>query len=99
MIRRDGHRWVIDGIEEGMARIEEDGERIITVPLHLLPADVAEGQMLRVISAPGAEPGSLVVTVSIDEKATAQALEKSKAAMARTMSASKKRDRGGDVAL
>jgi hypothetical protein len=99
MTKRGGHRWVIDGIEEGMARIEEDGERIITVPLHLLPADVAEGQMLRVSLAPGAESGSLVVTVSIDEKATAQALEKSRAAMARTMSASKKRDRGGDVAL
>jgi hypothetical protein len=99
MIRRDGHRWVIDGIEEGMARIEEDGERIITVPLHLLPAGATEGQMLRVGSAPGAEAGSLVVTVTIDEQGTAAALAKSKAAMARTMSASRKRDRGGDVAL
>ena len=99
MTRRTSHRWVVDGIEEGMARIEEDGERMITVPVYLLPAGVREGQVLQVSSAPGEDHGTLVVTVAADEEATAESLAKSKATMARAMAQSRKRDRGGDVAL
>jgi hypothetical protein len=91
--------WVVDAIEEGMARIEEDGERMIAVPAYLLPAGAGEGQMLRVVATAGDTPASLVVTVTVDEKGTARALEKSKAATARASSASRKRDPGGDVAL
>lgn len=96
---RGAHRWVVDGIDEGMARIEEDGDRMITVPVHLLPAGVREGQVLRVVSAAGEQPGSLTITVTIDPKAAAAAMAKSKAATERAMAASKRRDRGGDVAL
>lgn len=99
MTRRTSHRWVIDGISEGMARIEEDGERMITVPAYLLPAGVGEGQILQVTSAPGEGKGTLVVTVAADEAATAESLAKSKATMARAMAKSRKRDAGGDVAL
>ena len=81
-----------------MARIEEDGERMITVPAYLLPAGVREGQILRVTSEPGGT-GTLVVTVAADEEATAHSLAKSKATMARAMAQSRKRDAGGDVAL
>jgi hypothetical protein len=98
MTRRAGHRWAIDGIENGMARIEEDGERMITLPAWLLPSGAREGQMLQVTTAPG-EQGTLVITVAADEEATAESLARSKATMARAMARSKKRDAGGDVAL
>jgi hypothetical protein len=99
MTRRTSHRWAIDAIEEGMARIEEDGGRMITVPAYLLPAGVREGQVLQVSSVPGEDRGTLVVTVAADEEATSESLAKSKATMARAMAQSRKRDRGGDVAL
>jgi hypothetical protein len=99
MTRPTSHRWAVDAIEEGMARIEEDGERMITVPLYLLPSGVREGQVLQVSPAPGKDRGTLVVTVAADEEATAESIAKSKATMARAMAQSRKRDRGGDVAL
>jgi len=99
MTRRTSHRWAVDGIEEGMARIEEDGERMITVPVYLLPAGVREGQVLQVTLAAGKEKGTLVVTVAADEEATADSLATSKATTARAMAQSRKRDGGGDVAL
>jgi DUF3006 family protein len=99
MTRRSAHRWAVDGISEGMARIEEDGERMITVPVYLLPAAVREGQVLRVTSAPGEERGTLIVTVETDEQAEAESLAKSKATVARASAQSRKRDPGGDVAL
>jgi hypothetical protein len=99
MTRPTSHRWAIDGIEEGMARIEEDGERMITVPVYLLPAGVREGQVLQLSSTPGKDRGTLVVTVGVDDEATAESIAKSKATTARAMAQSRKRDRGGDVAL
>lgn len=99
MTKGTSQRWAIDGIDQGMARIEEDGDRFITVPVYLLPAGVREGQILEVTTAAGKEKGTLVVTVTTDEEATAEALAKSKATMARAMSQSRKRDPGGDVAL
>jgi hypothetical protein len=98
MAQRTEHRWVVDGIEEGMARVEEDGERMITLPAYLLPAGAAEGQILRVTR--GAEQKeSVSVLISFDVQATERAMAQSKAKMARTMEASRKRDPGGDVAL
>lgn len=41
------HRWVVDSIEEGVAAVEEDGARLIHVPLWLLPEGCAEGDVLR----------------------------------------------------
>jgi len=99
MTRRAAHRWAVDGIEDGVARIEEDGERMITVPAYLLPAGVREGQLLRVTSTAGEEKGSLVVTVALDVEATADALARSKTTVARAMAQSRKRDPGGDVSL
>ena len=99
MARSNTHRWAVDGISDGMARVEEDGERMITVPAYLLPAGVQEGQVLQVTSAAGSAKDSIVVTVSVDEEATASALAQSKATMSAAMKQSKKRDPGGDVAL
>ena len=91
------HLWIIDGIEEGIARIEEDGGRIIHLPRSLLPSGAREGQILRVTSTPG--QGRTELTIEIDEAATAAALARSKAQTAATMAASRNRDPGGDVSL
>jgi hypothetical protein len=99
MAKSDTHVWAIDGLEEGMARIEEDGERIITVPRYLLPAGAREGQLLRVTRSGGKGKEPLTLAVAIDEQATAARLAKSRAATRAAMAASRKRDPGGDVAL
>jgi hypothetical protein len=97
--REREHRWAIDGIEEGMARVEEDGARTITVPQYLLPAGAKEGDILRVTRATGRERGSVTLTIAIDEQATSEALARSRETTARAAAESRKRDPGGDVAL
>lgn len=91
------HVWRIDGIEEEVARVEEDGDRMITVPRHLLPTGAKEGQRLQV--ARSTATGSVTLTISIDESGTAAELAASRAQTAAIMAESKKRDPGGDVAL
>jgi hypothetical protein len=93
------HRWAVDSIESGTARVEEDGERIISVPEYLLPAGVTEGQLLRVTRAPAPAKGTAVITIAVDTEGTREAVSKSKATMASALEASKKRDPGGNVTL
>ena len=96
------HRWVVDGIEEGVARIEEDGVRMICVPVTALPSGVKEGDVLRLTGRPGPAEGEnelFEVSISIDPAATAAALARSKAATDATTAESKKRDPGGNVSL
>ena len=88
------HRWAIDGLEEGTARIEEDGARMIEVPLRLLRR--ARGP------APRRDPdggGMVTDDVALDQAATAAALAKSQASVDGIAKASRKRDAGGDVVL
>jgi hypothetical protein len=96
---RTEHRWAVDGIEEEMARIEEDGERMLAIPRYLLPPGAREGQLLRVTRAPAKDTSSIVLTIAIDEDATASALTKSRATTDSAMAKSRKRDPGGDVSL
>ena len=98
MTERTEHRWAVDSITEDVARIEEDGERTITVPRSLLPDGVTEGQLLRVIRAPASE-GADVLSVAMDAEGTAAALKKSKRKTDEILASSMKTDRGGDVAL
>lgn len=93
------HSWSVDGIEEGVVRIEEDGARMLSIPRHLLPAAVVEGQLLRVTRSTASGPESIVVTIAVDHAATTASLRKSSATMAQAMDASAKQDVGGDVAL
>ena len=99
MAKDAGHRWVVDSLDAGIARVEEDGDRMLSVPADLLPPGVTEGQILRVTRAADAAKGSVVVTIVIDADGTRDALAKSKASMARAMKASGKQDPGGDVSL
>ena len=91
------HVWRIDGIEEGVARVEEDGDRMITVPASLLPPGATEGQRLQVTRS--AAKGSVTITISIDDARTAAELAASRSQTAAISAQSKKRDPGGDVAL
>ena len=99
MTEHTEHSWSVDGIDEGIARIEEDGEWMLQIPRYLLPAEATEGQLLRVTRSPASTPESIVVTIAIDRAATTQSLRKSRATMAQAMEESKKRDPGGDVVL
>ena len=93
------HRWAVDGIEEGVARIEEDGARMISVPVHLLPPGTKEGQLLRVTRAAGPGANAMGLTITLDEAGAEAARKQSKAVMDAAMAESRKADRGGDVAL
>lgn len=42
------HFWVVDQINGQMASVEVDGSGMMTVPVWMLPKDVAEGDVLRV---------------------------------------------------
>jgi hypothetical protein len=92
------HVWRIDGIEEDVARVEEDGERMITIPRHLLPAGVREGQVVRVTRATSGR-GSVTLTMTIDDAGTAAEAARSRAQTSAILARSKKRDPGGNVSL
>jgi hypothetical protein len=93
------HTWSVDSIEEGVARVEEDGERMLTLPSHVLPAGTTQGQILRVTrrTAPNGDP--IVISVAIDAAATKTSLRTSARKTAQIATESRKKDPGGDVAL
>jgi hypothetical protein len=93
------HRWAVDAIEGDIARVEEDGKRMLNVPVHLLPEGVDEGQVLRISRASGSTKGSASITIAIDSAASASAAADSKKQTVAAMNASKKHDKGGDVSL
>ena len=93
------HTWSVDSIEEGVARVEEDGKHVFTVPSRVLPAGTTEGQILRVTRKTAQNGDPIVVRIAIDAAATASALETSARKTAQIADASRKGDRGGDVSL
>ena len=74
-------RWLVDAVEEGVARLElEDGEAI-TLPAWLLPGDAAPGDVLRArVSTRG---GRATLTLEHDEAGTREALRRSAEQLAR----------------
>jgi hypothetical protein len=92
------HLWRIDGIEDGVARVEEDGERMIALPRHLLPAGAREGQIVRVTRTASGKR-SVTLTLDIDDAATAAEADRSRAQTAAILAHSRKRDPGGNVSL
>ncbi len=97
MTEHTTHRWAVDAIEEGVARVEEDGEKMMNLPSDFLPAGVTEGQLLRVTRARDGD--QIVLTIAIDTAGTAKAHRKSGQTTAAAMAESAKQDQGGDVAL
>lgn len=98
MERQTDHVWAVDELDEDVARIIEDGARLILLPRYLLPPGVAEGQLL-VVSRGQERGGSVQITVELDETATQRAKVRTGRALARALAASRKRDAGGDVSL
>jgi hypothetical protein len=74
---RHHHRWTVDALEDDVARVEIDAERMVSVPRWLLPADVREGDVLRVVHEREGERS--VVTVERDAGETLLAYERSAA--------------------
>ena len=98
MERQVEHLWSVDELDDDVARVIEDGARVMLLPRYLLPPGVAEGQMLS-ISRGEERGGSVQITVTLDEKATKSARLGTGNALARALAASRKMDPGGDVAL
>ena len=90
-------RWVVDSIEESVASIEVDGDRMITVPQSLLPAGVKQGQVLAVRRERSADGQRSVLTIEIDAAATKRALAASAAQVKK--GSRQKNDPGGDIVL
>ena len=98
MERQFDHLWAVDELDDDVARIIEDGARVMLLPRYLLPPGVEEGQMLS-ISRAEERGGSVRIVVPLDEKATRSARLGTGNALARALAASRKMDPGGDVAL
>jgi DUF3006 family protein len=92
-------RWVVDAIEERVASIEVDGDKMITVPLATLPAGVKQGHVLGVRREMSPDGKRATLTIEIDEVATKEALAASAAQVESIRRQSAKRDPGGDVTL
>jgi hypothetical protein len=91
------HRWVIDSIEESVASIEVDGDRMITVPQSFLPSGAKQGHVLRVVHEAAGDGKRSSLTIDIDDVATREALT---ASAAQTKKGTRQaNDPGGDIAL
>jgi hypothetical protein len=91
------HRWVVDSIEEFVASVEVDGDRMITVPQSLLPTEAKQGHVLRVVRETASDGKRSTVTIEVDEIATREALG---ASAAQTKKGTRQaNDPGGDIAL
>lgn len=91
------HRWVVDSIEESVAAIEVDGGPMVNVPLSLLPARAREGHVLSVRHERPTGGARSVLTIEIDDAATARASADSAAQVQKGLHRST--DPGGDIVL
>jgi hypothetical protein len=98
MERQIDHFWAVDEIDDDVARVIEDGARVMLLPRYLLPPGVTEGQMLSV-SREEERGGSVKISVALDEQATQSSRLATGNVLARALVASRKIDPGGDVAL
>lgn len=94
----DRHRWAVDALHESAARVEEDGERMLTVPRWLLPTTAREGDVLAVVRRPDGRSG-VTIDVVIDREATRAARERATAQVDQIARESRAKDRPGDVEL
>jgi hypothetical protein len=98
--RPQGHRWVVDSIEESVASVEIDGNTMMTVPRWLLPADVHQGDALAVRHSRPSGGRRSALTIEIDDQRTRAGLDESAAQVAKTRAAQgSATDPGGDIAL
>ena len=89
------HRWVVDGVEEHSARVEIDGDEVITLPRWLLPEGAADGDVLTVEHE--RKRGGSRLTIVTDRASTTEAMRKSAEQVRKTDGKSK--DAGGEIEL
>ncbi len=97
MTNTEQHRWIVDSIEESMASVEVDGDRMITVPQSMLPSGVKSGHVLNVRRESSSDGQRSVLTIEIDQAATQKALAASAAQVKK--GTRQKNDPGGDIVL
>ena len=85
-------RWIVDSIEEGIAALEEDGERLVHLPAWLLPKETREGTTL-LVERERTGKGASAVRITIDDGATREVRRISKERR------SSGGDSGGDIKL
>ena len=69
------HTWVVDVIDDEAAAVEVDGRRITPIPRWILPADVRDGDVLRVTHTRSGTRSRL--SIEVDHDATRLAFERS----------------------
>jgi hypothetical protein len=89
----NAHLWVVDQITEETATIEVDGALTTTVPVWVLPRDVAEGDVVRVKHDRRSDRSILMIVRDDEERR--KRLERSVRQVAKTS----KNDTPGDVTL
>jgi hypothetical protein len=88
---------VVDSIEEFIASIEVDGDKMMTLPQWMLPGGARQGHVLSVHHLHPKDGQKSVLTIEVDEKATKATLRRSQAQVAKF--ADQPNDPGGDIAL
>lgn len=89
------HRWTVDQIEEGIAGVLDEEERLLHLPLWSLPSGTREGDVLRVEQEEDREH-SIRLCIRIDPAATEAALRRS---MQQVQLPPQPHDPGGDIQL
>lgn len=87
------HRWIVEMIGSGIARVEVDGKQMMSLPVSLLPFGVREGDVLAVEH--NRRPSRSSISMVLDPEAKAKLLEESR----RQGMARSKNDTPGDVTL
>lgn len=87
------HRWIVEMMDSGIARVEVDGKQMMSLPVSLLPFGVREGDVLAVEH--NRRPSSSAISMALDPEAKSRLLEESR----RQGTTRSKNDKPGDVTL
>ena len=59
--------WIIDSIHEGIARIESPQQALFEIPLHWLPDNVAEGDVIHLSQKASSDERAIIFSVQSDQ--------------------------------
>jgi len=90
--RRSRHTWIVDVLDEDSAAVEVDGRQVTPIPRWLLPADVRDGDVMRVTHDRSGTRSA--ISIEVDRHATELAYQRSAEQLRRAPEPDK-----GDVTL